>query len=84
MNKTQLQRFLGSLNYIRNFYLEQAKDTSILYQRLKKNLAQWNKKMIEEVKCINPKIHMLCMGVMGFGIPKLSFLRGYTRLTVNK
>ena len=37
MDKTQLQRFLGSLNYIRSFYKGQASDILLLQQRLKKN-----------------------------------------------
>ena len=36
-DKTQLQRFLGSLNYISQFYKNLAEDTAILYERLKKN-----------------------------------------------
>ena len=35
-DKTQLQRFLVSLNYISDYYLNLAQDVSILYFRLKK------------------------------------------------
>lgn len=41
LDKTQLQRFLGSLNYISPFYKNLASDTAILYDRLKKNPSSW-------------------------------------------
>ena len=37
LEKVQLQRFLGSLNYIRPFYKGQADDIHLLQQRVKKN-----------------------------------------------
>ena len=42
-DKTQLQRFLGSLNYIRPFYQGQAKDIVLLQSRLRKNPPAWSK-----------------------------------------
>ena len=33
-DKTQLQRFLGSLNYIRDYYHQLSQDASIIYTRL--------------------------------------------------
>ena len=33
-DKTQLQRFFGSLNYIRDYYHQLSKDASIIYTRL--------------------------------------------------
>jgi len=36
LDKTQLQRFLGSLNYVSYFYKDCAKDRKILNERLKK------------------------------------------------
>jgi len=36
-NKNQLQRFLGCLNYVSNFYEDYASDRRILNKRLKKN-----------------------------------------------
>jgi len=40
-DKTQLQRFLERLNYISPFIKDLAKDTSILYERLKKTPKPW-------------------------------------------
>ena len=42
--KTQLQRFLGCLNYIADCYQNLALDIVILYSRLKKNLEPWSTK----------------------------------------
>ena len=50
LEKVQLQRFLGSLNYIRPFYKGQADDIHLLQQRLKKNPPRWNKDMTNAVK----------------------------------
>ena len=36
LDKTQFQRFLGSLNYIRPFYKGQAEDIKVLQQRLRR------------------------------------------------
>ena len=36
-DKTQIQRFLGSLNYIHDYYPNLATDAAILYTRLRKN-----------------------------------------------
>ena len=41
LDKTQLQRFLGCLNYVRNFYLSCATDRSLLNQILRKNPKPW-------------------------------------------
>ncbi|KAF3646734.1 hypothetical protein FXO37_20308 [Capsicum annuum] len=41
-NKSQLQRFLESLNYISPFVKDLKKDTAILYDRLKKNPKAWS------------------------------------------
>ena len=40
-DKTQLQRFLESLNYISNYYKNIAQDSAILYSRLQKNPVPW-------------------------------------------
>ena len=45
LDKTQLQRFLGSLNYIIPFYRGQATDIQLLQQRLKKNPVKWSLEM---------------------------------------
>ena len=56
LDKTQLQRFLGSLNYIRPFYKGQAADIFILQQRLKKNPPKWSATMFEAVEKIKKKV----------------------------
>ncbi|XP_059284734.1 uncharacterized protein LOC132038027 [Lycium ferocissimum] len=58
-NKTQLQRFLGSLNYISPFYKDLAKDTSILYDRLKKNPKPWTDAHTQAVQKIKRKVNNL-------------------------
>ena len=40
-DKTQLQRFLDSLNYIRDYYHQLSQDAAILYTRLQKNPSPW-------------------------------------------
>ncbi|KAG5570655.1 hypothetical protein H5410_060421 [Solanum commersonii] len=55
-NKTQLQRFLGSLNYIAPFVKDLAKDTAILYDRLKNNLNAWSDDHTEAIKRIKEKV----------------------------
>lgn len=57
-DKIQLQRFLGSLNYISQFYKNLAEDTTILYERLKKNPPQWSDKHTEAVKRIKKKLKL--------------------------
>ncbi|XP_060202143.1 uncharacterized protein LOC132630590 [Lycium barbarum] len=56
---TQLQRFLGSLNYISPFYKDLAKDTSILYDRLKKILKLWTDAHTQAVQKIKGKVNNL-------------------------
>ena len=56
LEKTQLQRFLGSLNYIRTFYKGQAADIHLLQQRLKKNPPQWSTVMTLAVQKIKSKV----------------------------
>ncbi|KAK9714054.1 hypothetical protein RND81_06G068400 [Saponaria officinalis] len=51
-DKTQLQRFLGSLNYIAPYYKNIAEDTTILYERLKKNPQPWTKTHSDAVRLI--------------------------------
>jgi hypothetical protein len=58
LDQKQLQRFLGCLNYIRQFYENQAKDVRILQKRLSKALP-WNYKMTQAVQIIKQKIQNL-------------------------
>ena len=56
LDKTQLQRFIGSLNYIRPFYRGEATDIHLLQQRLKKNPAKWSSEMTLAVQQIKAKV----------------------------
>ena len=58
-DKTQLQRFLGSLNYIAPYYKDLIQDTAILYDRLKKNPKPWTPHHTETVKRIKSKVKTL-------------------------
>ena len=58
-DKTQLQRFLGSLNYIRPFYKGQAADILVLQKRLKKIPPPWTKEMTAAVQNIKEKVSFL-------------------------
>ena len=52
-DKKQLQRFLRSLNYIAYLCKGLALDTKTLFEKLKKNLLEWNDrctKAIEKIK----------------------------------
>ena len=55
LDTKQLQRFLGCLNYIRQFYDNQAKDVRILQHRLSKNIP-WSYKMTQAIQIIKQKI----------------------------
>lgn len=56
MHKTQLQRFLGCLNYVSNFYQDCAKDRNLLNQRLRKNPSPWTSAHRNVVKNIKAKL----------------------------
>ena len=58
-DKTQLQRFLGSLNYILPYYKNLTQDTSILYDRLKKNPKPWSNDHTKAVQQIKQKVQNL-------------------------
>nr|XP_016455443.1 PREDICTED: uncharacterized protein LOC107779508 [Nicotiana tabacum] len=58
-DKIQLQRFLGSLNYISPFIKDLAKDTALLYNRLKKNPTAWTDNHTESIKRIKQKVNNL-------------------------
>ena len=73
LEKVQLQRFLGSLNYIRPFYRGQASDIHVLQQRLKKNPPKWSKKMTLAVQTIKTKVQNL---------PALSLPQGIGQLVI--
>lgn len=56
LDKTQLQRFLGSLNYIRRFYKGHVQGLVVLQQTLKKSPIPWNQAMTQVVKSIKEKV----------------------------
>ena len=58
-DKTQLQRFLGSLNYIHDYYPNLATDTAILYSRLRKNPPTWSPDHTAVVKKIKARVQTL-------------------------
>ncbi|KAI8554885.1 hypothetical protein RHMOL_Rhmol05G0131500 [Rhododendron molle] len=53
--RTQLQRFLGSLNYIGDYYKDLAQDSAPLYERLRKNPPPWTERHTMAVKKIKLK-----------------------------
>ncbi|XP_057990551.1 uncharacterized protein LOC131172936 [Hevea brasiliensis] len=63
-DKTQLQRFLGSLNYVIDFYKSLAQDAKPLFQRLKKNPKPWTLEHTLSVKWIKQKVKsLLCLAI---------------------
>ena len=58
-DKNQLQRFLGSLNYISDYYKYLDKDTTILYNRLKTNPKPWTDEHTQAVQRIKSKVKCL-------------------------
>ena len=66
-----IQRFLGFLNYIRQFYQHQAKDTKLIQQRLKVK-SEWTEEMAIVVKRIKINIQniplrsSICIGNICF------------------
>ena len=58
LEKVLLQRFLGSLDYIRPFYKGKEYDIQLLQQPLMKNPPQWNKYMTNAVKTIKEKVKL--------------------------
>lgn len=58
-DKTQLQRFLGSLNYVRDYYHQLSADANILYTRLRKNPLPWPEDHTLAVRRIKAKVQQL-------------------------
>jgi hypothetical protein len=67
-DKKQLQRFLGSLNYIADYYENLAMDTSILHARLRKNPGPWTDKHSQAVRRIKNKVK--CLPCLSLANPK--------------
>ena len=58
-DKTQLQRFLGSLNYIHDYYPNVATDAAILYSRVRNNPPPWASEHTEAVQKIKVRVKTL-------------------------
>ena len=54
-----MQRFLGCLNYVSNFYSDCATDRSLFNQRLRKNPKPWTEKHTLSVRNIKSKVRNL-------------------------
>jgi len=63
LDKTQLQRFLGSLNYVLDFYPNMSRIIKPLYDKLRKNPVPWSdghtriiqqiKKQVQKIPCLH-------------------------------
>ncbi|CAJ2643632.1 unnamed protein product [Trifolium pratense] len=69
LNKTQLQRFLGSLNYISDYYKNLSSDTAILYNRLKNKPEPWTEAHTKAVQRIKTRVK--CLPCLSLANPKL-------------
>ena len=58
-DKKQLQRFLGSLNYVLDFLKDISHLCALLRQRLKKNQVPWNEEHIKIVKTVKSRVMTL-------------------------
>ena len=58
-NKKQLQRFLGSLNYVSDFIQDLSQLCAPLRQRLKKNPVPWNEDHTKIVKIVKSRVKTL-------------------------
>ena len=64
-DKTQLQRFLGSLNYVADFYPNLRILIKLLFQRLKKNPVPWSNEHTQVVKQVKSQVKELpCLGIL--------------------
>ncbi|CAL8088262.1 unnamed protein product [Prunus armeniaca] len=64
LDKSQLQRFLGSLNYVSDFYKNLRKQCKPLFDRLQSNPPPWSTIHTEVVKQIKTHVKTLpCLGI---------------------
>ena len=64
IDKTQLQRFLGSLNYIAEFYKYLSKQCKPLFDQLQNNPPPWSNSHTSFVKQIKSRVKTLpCLGI---------------------
>jgi hypothetical protein len=68
LDKTQLQRFLGSLNYISDYYKNLSSDTAILYNRLKNKPGPWTNDHTRAVQRIKTRVK--CLPCLSLANPK--------------
>ena len=71
-DKTQLQRFLGSLNYVADFYKNMRKKCKPLFERLKSNPPPWSDIHTSLVQQIKSHVKTLpCLGIPTVGAFKI-------------
>ena len=71
-DKTQLQRFLGSLNYVADFYKDMRKQCKPLFDWLKSNPPPWSDVHTSLVQQIKPHVNTLpCLGIPTVGAFKI-------------
>ena len=72
IDKTQLQIFLDSLNYVSHFYKDCAKDRNILNERLKKEPVPWTYEHTRAVQKIKASVKTLpILYVADDNLPKI-------------
>ena len=72
IDKIQLQRFLGSLNYVADFYKDMRKQCKPLFDRLKTNPPPWPDVHTSLVKQIKSHVKtLLCLGIPNVGAFKI-------------
>ena len=71
-DKTQLQRFLGCLNYVANFYKELRIICKPLFQRLRKNPLPWTDQHTQAVRTVKKQVQkLLCLFICHPNAPKI-------------
>ena len=82
-DKTQLQRFLGSLNYVAEFYPNLRILIKPLFQRLKKNPLPWSDVHTQVVKQVKYQVKELpCLGILHPDVfPIVKVQKKYCKIT---
>ena len=63
-NRKQLQRFLGGLNYVSDFFPHLRQICAALYNRLRKNLKPWSSQHTQIIQQVKQKLQSLpCLGI---------------------
>jgi len=72
LDKTQLQRFLGSLNYVLNFCPNINRMSKPLHDRLKKNHVAWSEEHTKVVRLIKQSVKNIpCLFLANPALPKI-------------